>query len=87
MNDVLYASSFSQYPKFKLFKVACVHAQLLQLCLNLWVVAHQALLSIGFSRKEYWIGLPCSPPGDLPNSGLEPASPGCCALQANSFTH
>ena len=30
-----------------------------------WIVAHQALLSMGFSRKEYWSGLPCPPPGDL----------------------
>ena len=39
-----------------------------------WTVACQALLSIGFSRQEYWNGLPCSPPGDLPNPGIEPAS-------------
>ena len=32
-----------------------------------WTVAHQALLSMGFSRQEYWSGLPCPPPGDLPN--------------------
>ena len=39
-----------------------------------WIVAHQAPLSMGFSRKEYWSGLPCPPPGDLPDSGTEPAS-------------
>ena len=37
-------------------------------------VAHQAPLSMGFSRKEYWSGLPCPPPGDLPDSGIEPVS-------------
>jgi len=37
-------------------------------------VAHQALLSMGFSRQEYWSGLPCPPPGDLPYPGIEPAS-------------
>ena len=42
-----------------------------QLFATLWTVAHQALLSIGFSRQEYWNGLPCPPPGDLPNPGTE----------------
>ena len=37
-------------------------------------VAHQAPLSMGFSRQEYWSGLPCPPPGDLPNPGIEPKS-------------
>ena len=45
-------------------------------------VAHQAPLSMGFSRQEYWSGLPCPSPGDLPNPGIEPGSP---ALQAGSF--
>ena len=40
-----------------------------------WTAACQALLSVGFSRQEYWSGLPCPPPGDLPNPGIEPASP------------
>ena len=37
---------------------------------TLWTVARKAPLSMGFSRQEYWSGLPCSPPGDLPNPGL-----------------
>ena len=37
-------------------------------------LAHQAPLSIGFSRKAYRSGLPCPPPGDLPDTGIEPAS-------------
>ena len=37
-------------------------------------VARQAPLSMGFSRQEYWSGLPCSPPRDLPAAGIEPAS-------------
>ena len=40
-----------------------------------WTVAHQAPLSMGFSRQEYWSGLPCPPPGDRPNPGIEPRSP------------
>ena len=39
-----------------------------------WTVANQALLSMGFSRQEYWSGLPCPPPGNLPNPGVEPVS-------------
>ena len=40
-----------------------------------WTVAHQALLSMRFSRQEYWSGLPFPPPGDLPDPGIEPGSP------------
>ena len=47
-----------------------------------WTVAHKAPLSMGFSRQEYWSGLPCPPPGGLPNPGIEPKSP---ALQADSL--
>ena len=46
-----------------------------------WTVAHQAPLSMGFSMKEYWSGLPCPPPGDLPYPGIKPRSP---ASQADS---
>ena len=45
-----------------------------QLCAILWTVAHQASLSMGFSRQEYWSGLPCPPPGNLPDPGIEPES-------------
>ena len=45
-----------------------------QLFMTLWVIVYQAPLSMVFSRSEYWSGLPCPPPGDLPNSGIEPAS-------------
>ena len=40
-----------------------------------WTRAHQAPLSMGFPRQEYWNGLPFSSPGDLPDPGTEPASP------------
>ena len=53
-----------------------------QLFVTLWSIAHQAPLSMGFSRQEYWIGLPFPSPGDLPNPGTEPGSP---ALQADSL--
>ena len=45
-----------------------------QLFAILWTVVCQAPLSMGFSRQEYWSGLPCPPPGHLPNPGIEPAS-------------
>ena len=45
-------------------------------------VALQASLSMGFSRQEYWNGLPCPPPEDLPYPGIKPAAP---ALQADSL--
>ena len=50
-----------------------------------WTVTHQAPLSMEFSRQEYWSGLPCPPPGDLPDLGIEPVSPGSPALQADSL--
>ena len=40
-----------------------------------WTAAFQAPLSVEFSRQEYWSGLPCPPPGDLPNPGIKPRSP------------
>ena len=53
-----------------------------QLFATLWTVAHQAPLSMGFSRPEYWSGLPFPSPGDLPNPGIELRSP---ALQTDSL--
>ena len=47
-------------------------------------VACQASPSMGFSRQEYWSGLPCPPPGDLPDSGTEPMFPVASALQADA---
>ena len=48
-----------------------------------WTVAHQAPPCMGFSRQEYWSGLPFPSPGDLPNPGIEPRSP---TLQADALT-
>ena len=53
-----------------------------QWCLTPWTIAHQAPLSMGFSRQEYWSGLPIPSPGNLPDPGIEPGSP---ALQADSL--
>ena len=45
-----------------------------QLFLILWIIVHQAPLSMEFSRQESWNGLPLPPPGDLPDPGIEPSS-------------
>ena len=62
-----------------------MHAQSLshvRLFATPWTLAHQASLSIEFSRQEYWTGLPFTTPGDLPDPRIEPASP---AWQVNSL--
>ena len=73
----------------------CVHARMhmyaksLQSCptlSTLWTVVHQAPLSVGFSRQEYWSELPCLPPGDLPNPEIKPASLMSPALADSIFT-
>ena len=67
-----------------------MHAKSLELCLTLcvtlWTVAQQAPLSMGFPRQEYWSGLPCPLPGDLPDPGIKPASLMSPALAGRFFT-
>ena len=57
-----------------------------QLFATPWTVACQASLSLGFSRQEYWSGLPFPTPGDLPHPGIEPKSPKSSALVGGFFT-
>ena len=68
----------------------CVHAlscfSPVQLGGTLWMVALQNPLSMGFSRQEYWSELPRPPPGDLPDSGIEPTSLTSPALAGRFFT-
>ena len=59
----------------------CLVAQSCPTLVTLWTIAHQAPLSMEFSRQEYWSGLSCPPPGDFPNPGIEPRSP---TVQADS---
>ena len=70
-----------------LFHYACVlsHFSHVQLFATLWTVACQAPLPMGFSRQQYWSGLPCPSPGDPPDPGIEPVSPVAPALQADSL--
>ena len=63
---------------------ACMHAQSRPSLCN--PLAHQAPLSVGFSRQEHWSGLPFPPPGDLPDPGIEPWPPVAPALTGRFFT-
>ena len=56
------------------------------LFVTLWTVARQVPLSMGFSRQEFWSGLPCPPPGDLPKPGIKPASLTSPTLARRFFT-
>ena len=66
-----------------IYKVKVRSLSRVRLFVTPWTVAHQALLSMGFSRQEYWSGLPFPSSGDLPDPGFEPRSP---ALQADALT-
>ena len=59
------------------------HSRNAPLFVTPWTVARQAPLSIGFSRQEHWSGLPCPPPGDLPDHGIQSVS---LALAGGFFT-
>ena len=66
-----------------IFLPSCVSHSIMSDCFSSsWSVANQAPLSLGFSRQEYWSGLPFPTPGDHPNPGIEPRSPD---LQADSL--
>ena len=82
VDSTMFFSSIS----LNMISLACMHAcsvtSIVSDSATLWTVACHAPLSMGFSRQEYWSGLPCPPPRYLPNSGTEPGSP---ALQADSL--
>ena len=68
----------------------CLHAQLFShvwFFVTPWTVAWQAPLFMGFSRQEYWSGLPCPPPWDLHDPGIEPASLASPVLAGGFFTN
>ena len=79
---------FCLTPKFKFFPLSCnskseSHSVMSDSFATPWTrLGCQAPWSMGFSRQEYWSGLPCPPPGDLPNPGIKLRSP---ASQADSF--
>ena len=68
----IYLRMISCFSRVRLFATSCT-------------IAHQAPLSMGFFRQEYWRELPCPPPGDLPDSRIKPALPTSPALQSDSL--
>ena len=81
-----YKEEFNNQQDTAVMKISCSEVKWLS-CVWLfatpWTVARQAPPSMGFSRQEYWNGLPFPSPGDLPNPGIELMSP---ALQADALT-
>ena len=78
-----------RFPQYQL--PACKHVCMLSCSVvsnraDLWTVARQAPLSMGFSRQEYWSGLPCPLLGDLPDPGIKPASPVSPAIAGRFLT-
>ena len=70
------------------FPFLCVSAKSLshvRLFVTLWTVSRHTLLFVRFSRHEYWSGLPCPPPGDLSDPGVEPISVASLALAGGFF--
>ena len=74
------------FPALPFFMCVLSHFSRVWLFATLWTVAHQAPLSMGFCRQEYWSGLPCPPPGDLPDPGIEPTTLMPPALAGRFFT-
>ena len=83
--------------RLRILSMCLVHLECKRVCsvvsdcsVTPWTVgsegARQAPLSVGFSRQEYWSGLPCPPPRDLPNPGIEPKSPASRTLAGGCFT-
>ena len=62
----------NEYLAIKILKVKVKLLSFVSLFATLWTIAYQVLPSKGFSRQEYWSGLPFPSPGDLPNPGIEP---------------
>ena len=82
INHLYYLSKWT----IPLYQESESESEVTQSCPTLWdpwTVAHQTPLSMGFSRQEYWSGLPFPSPGDLPDPGIEPRSP---TLQADALT-
>ena len=69
-----------------LLSVAACILSYVWLFATLWTIAHQAPLSMGFARQEYWSRSPFPPPGDLPNPGIEHVSPVSPILAGRFFT-
>ena len=86
--DVFRAGKFSKKKHYKANKSACVlsHVSRVRLFVTSRSTARQAPPSMGLSRQEYWSGMPCPPPGGLPDPGIEPRSLLPPALAGGFFT-
>ena len=80
----VYTTDIDKHCESRLLDLSCggLVTKSWQTLVTPWTVSRQAPLSMGFSRQEYWSGLPFPPPGDLPDPGMEPGSP---ALQVDSL--
>ena len=78
----LYFASYQIFLYFSDYEMCVLSCSVLSSSVTPWTAAHQAPLSMGFSRPEYWSGLPFPSPGDLPNPEIKLGSP---ALQADSL--
>ena len=70
----------------QVMNLLCAVLSHVQLFASAWTVAHQAPLSVGFPKQEYWSGLPFPTPVDFPNPGMEPTSLVSPALVGGFFT-
>ena len=87
VRDVFHYNLFKYFLRCFLFFCVCVELlSCVQLFVDSWTVAHQAPLSMEFSRQEYWSGLPFLNPVDLPDPGIEPVSFSSPALAGGFFT-
>ena len=70
--ELLKVCYFQSWENVHYIMLLLLHFNSVWLCVTPWTVACQAPLSMKFSRQEYWSGLPCHPPEDLPDSGIQP---------------
>ena len=93
LKNVLYSNYYCSSHQIQalhsigMFLCVCQSLSRVRLSATPWTVAHQAPLSMAFSRQEDWSGLPCSSPGDLPNPGIKPASLMSAVLADKSFLY
>ena len=88
LRDLRYLPNVEKQLVYYCIIFACMVSRFsrVQLVVTLWAAALQAPLSMGFSRQGYWSGLPCPPPWDRPNPGIEPTSFMSPALAGRFFT-
>ena len=82
-------NSLRNIPVYSMYQLEFMLSLLSHVCLfaTLWTVAHEAPLSMEFSRQQCWSGLLCPPPGNFPDPGTESTSPVSPALQVDFFSH